>query len=214
MNLAIFNFDGAGLRSAVTVQGPVFAAIDVCQMFGDTNHRRSVARLDSDERLTMDLPDSLGRLQPTTMVNESGLYSLLFWMQPKKARKDGVSHNAPHVEARVERLRKFKKWVTSEVLPSIRKTGSYTAQPENDFTSWAITTLRKVMAPAQLMEALLPLNRFGSLAKSGIPRLGFRRCSYTTTRGRSATAIQVSEQEAITRRMLAPELPGLEGGRL
>ena len=57
------------------------------------------------------------------IVNESGLYSLLFYMQPQKAK--GVSQNDSLVNERIEKLHKFKRWVTSEVLPTIRKTGSY-----------------------------------------------------------------------------------------
>ena len=56
-----------------------------------------------------------------TVVNEAGLYSTLFAMQPEKAR--GVSNE--YVAQRQEQLRKFKRWVTSEVLPSIRKQGGY-----------------------------------------------------------------------------------------
>ena len=57
------------------------------------------------------------------IINESGLYSLLFQMQPQKAK--GVSQNDALINERIEKLHRFKHWVTSEVLPSIRKTGGY-----------------------------------------------------------------------------------------
>jgi len=58
-----------------------------------------------------------------TILNESGLYSILFYMQPQKAK--GVSQNDSLIEERITKLKKFKHWVTSEVLPTIRKTGGY-----------------------------------------------------------------------------------------
>lgn len=57
------------------------------------------------------------------IINESGLYSLLFQMQPQKAK--GVSQNEELIEKRIQKLKRFKHWVTSEVLPSIRKHGIY-----------------------------------------------------------------------------------------
>jgi len=58
-----------------------------------------------------------------TILNESGLYYILFYMQPQKAK--GVSQNDSLIEERITKLKKFKHWVTSEVLPTIRKTGGY-----------------------------------------------------------------------------------------
>ena len=63
-----------------------------------------------------------------TIINESGLYSLLFQMQPQKAK--GVSQNDSLIEERIEKLHRFKRWVTSEVLPSIRKNGGYISGQE------------------------------------------------------------------------------------
>ena len=80
--------------------------------------------LDEDEKgyTQMTTP---GGLQQLAIVNEAGLYSLLFAMQPTKARN--ISDE--YIAERQEKLRKFKRWVTHEVLPSIRKTGLY-ATPE------------------------------------------------------------------------------------
>ena len=69
------------------------------------------------------LIDTPGGKQSMTIINESGLYSLLFQMQPQKAR--GVSQNDSLINERIEKLHRFKRWVTGEVLPSIRKTGGY-----------------------------------------------------------------------------------------
>ena len=69
-----------------------------------------------------------GGKQNMVIINESGLYSLLFQMQPQKAK--GVSQNESVIDERIEKLHRFKRWVTSEVLPSIRKNGGYIAGQE------------------------------------------------------------------------------------
>lgn len=84
---------------------PWFVAKDVCQVLGIEKYRDAVSRLDEDERESV-LVDTLGGIQKMTAVSESGLYSLIF--QSRKAE-----------------ARKFRKWVTSEVLPNIRKKGYY-----------------------------------------------------------------------------------------
>lgn len=75
-------------------------------MLGIANHKDAVSRLDDDERDGVGITDPIGRLQTVTVVSESGLYSLIFQSRKPEARK-------------------FRKWVTSEVLPSIRKKGFY-----------------------------------------------------------------------------------------
>lgn len=85
--------------------GPWFAAKDICDVLGLGNNRQAIARLDDDEKgvITSDTPGGKQNLQ---FVSESGLYNLIFQSRKPEARK-------------------FSKWVTSEVLPQIRKTGSY-----------------------------------------------------------------------------------------
>lgn len=101
------------IRSLTIDAEPWFVAKDVCDCLGITNYRQAVAGnsrsgalgLEDDEKGVYIL-DTLGGPQETVIVNESGLYALIF-----KSRK---------AEAR-----RFRKWVTSEVLPTIRRTGSY-----------------------------------------------------------------------------------------
>ena len=131
---------------------PWFVAKDVCGYFGDTNYRRSVGRLDDDERMLFPLTDALGRTQDASYVNESGLYSLLFGFQPQKAPGDGVSHAAPHVEERVSRLRAFKRWVTHDVLPVIRKTGGYQVNQAKQLSRKDLALM--VVAAEEQIEAL------------------------------------------------------------
>ena len=107
----------------VVIDGELwFVGKDVCEAFGDTNYRRSLRSLDADEKGVSQIPTPGGR-QSMTVVNESGLYSLLFAMQPQKAK--GVSQNEEKVNMRIEQLKAFRHWVTHDVLPSIRRHGMY-----------------------------------------------------------------------------------------
>lgn len=127
-NLQIFNNAEFGqIRTVTKDNEPWFVGKDVCEAFGDTNHKRSLSRIDDDEKGVSQI-DTPGGKQDMTVINESGLYALLFQMQPKKAK--GVSHNDSLIEERIKKLNRFKKWVTSEVLPSIRKSGGYIAGQE------------------------------------------------------------------------------------
>lgn len=110
------------IRTTVINGEPWFVLKDVCGAFGDVNYRRVSSRIDEDEKGVSQITTP-GGAQKMTVVNESGLYSALFLMQPQKAR--GVTQE--YVDKRMQQLRIFRRWVTSKVLPSIRKTGSYTA---------------------------------------------------------------------------------------
>lgn len=85
---------------------PLFCLADVCAVIGISNARNVRKRLDVDDVCQMDVIDSLGRNQQVTFITESGLYDVII-------RSDS------------EMAKPFRKWVTSEVLPSIRKTGGY-----------------------------------------------------------------------------------------
>lgn len=104
-DLTPFDFNGQPIRS-VTINGePWFIATDVCSILEIGNSRQAVSYLDDDEK-GVTTNDTLGGTQQVGIVNESGLYSLI--LRSRKA------------EAKA-----FKKWVTSVLLPQIRKTGSY-----------------------------------------------------------------------------------------
>ncbi len=90
---------------------PWFIAKDLCQILG-TETRDVKKILDLDEVDTIHITDSIGREQSTIVVNESGLYTLI-------------------LRSRKEIAKPFRKWVTSEVLPSIRKNGGYITGQEN-----------------------------------------------------------------------------------
>ena len=83
---------------------------DVCDVLGLTTPARVAERLDGDEVSQTHLTDSLGRTQPTTIINESGLYNVILRSDKPEAKP-------------------FRKWVTAEVLPSIRKHGAAFYRP-------------------------------------------------------------------------------------
>ncbi|KHE70705.1 hypothetical protein LD39_11290 [Halobacillus sp. BBL2006] len=110
----VFNYRDKQVRT-VLMNGIVwFVAVDVCEVLEIKNSHDAVFRLDDDEKATSVVPTQFGNKQ-MNLVNESGLYSLIFKSRKKEAKT-------------------FKKWVTNEVLPSIRKNGSYTPQVPQSFS--------------------------------------------------------------------------------
>ncbi|MGG5770644.1 BRO family protein [Bacillus wiedmannii] len=104
--LQVFNNEEFGqVRTVVKGEDVWFVAQDVCAVLGINKQRDAYSRLDEDERGSV-LVDTLGGQQNVNAINESGLYSLIL-----RSRK-------PQAKA-------FKKWITSEVLPSIRRHGAY-----------------------------------------------------------------------------------------
>ena len=111
--LQIFNNPEFGQIRVFNLNDKVwFVAKDVCDVLEISNNRDAITRLDMDEVGSTDIIDSLGRKQIAAIVNEYGLYSLV-------------------LGSRKPEVKKFKRWITHEVIPSIRKTGSYTTQQIN-----------------------------------------------------------------------------------
>ncbi|MGR0121346.1 phage antirepressor [Bacillus halotolerans] len=107
----VFNYQDQQVRTVVKDGQPWFVAKDVCNVLNHSNHKVATSRLDEDEVSKVYLTDSLGRYQKTTVVNEAGLYSLI------------LTSNKPEAK-------QFKRWITHEVIPTIRKTGGYVANDE------------------------------------------------------------------------------------
>ena len=104
--LQVFNSSEFGNVRVVQVDGePWFVAADVCRALEISNSRDAVARLDDDEK-GVGSTDTLGGKQGMQIINEPGLYTLVLGSRKPEAKA-------------------FKRWVTHEVLPTIRKTGSY-----------------------------------------------------------------------------------------
>jgi len=100
-----FDFGSYPIRVTGTYEDPWFVASDVCECLGISNSRDAVSKLDEDEKGVAST-DTLGGVQETLIVNESGLYGLIFASRKPEAKE-------------------FKRWVRKEVLPSIRLTGGY-----------------------------------------------------------------------------------------
>lgn len=115
-----FDYNGQEVRVTGTRENPMWVLKDVCEVFGETNYRRVSGHLDDDEKGVSQIATP-GGSQKMTVVNESGLYSALFAMQPEKAR--GVSDE--YIATRQQQLKNFKRWITHDVLPALRKTGTY-----------------------------------------------------------------------------------------
>lgn len=134
---------------------PLFVAADVCRILGMRNASHALSDLDSDEKGIVS-NDTLGGVQEVLAVTESGLYALIM-----RSRKPAAKN--------------FRKWVTSEVLPSIRKTGGYQlpgAEPLNaslPFAQWSNETKNTNLRLVQRAEHL-----FGEVAGADMwERLGF-----------------------------------------
>jgi len=104
--LQIYNYNDKQVRTVEMDGEPWFVLKDVCEILGLGTPSRVAERLDLDEVSQTHIIDSIGRQQETTIINESGLYNVILRSDKPEAKP-------------------FRKWVTSEVLPSIRKHGAY-----------------------------------------------------------------------------------------
>ena len=110
-DLQIFVYSGEQLRTVQRDDGLWWVLRDVCRVLNIGNVTDTKKRLDPDEVDLTDLIDSMGRVQSTTIINEPGLYAVILRSDKPEAKQ-------------------FKRWVTHDVLPSIRKTGAYGVPPE------------------------------------------------------------------------------------
>lgn len=118
--LSTFNFESNSIRTLAINNEPWFVAKDVCDAIGLTNSRMSLIALDEDEKGVSLIYTPSGQ-QEMNIVSESGMYTLI--LRCRDAVKKG---SIPH---------RFRKWVTAEVLPTIRKTGKYESKTSvNDRT--------------------------------------------------------------------------------
>ena len=106
-----FSFKNTPIRVIQIENTPWFVAKDICDALGLKNSRRSIQKLDSDEKLTYLLVTS-GQGRNHSIVNLSGLYGLVFQSRKKEARQ-------------------FRKWVTGEVLPGLMQRGLYAIIPQD-----------------------------------------------------------------------------------
>lgn len=103
----LFNFENHEVRSLLINSEPWFVGKDVADVLGYKNQNDALSKhVDGEDKDTIAIRDSIGRNRNTPIINESGLYSLV-------------------LSSKLPSAKKFKRWVTSEVLPALRKIGQY-----------------------------------------------------------------------------------------
>ena len=121
--MQIFTYGETPVRTVMKDNEPWFVLKDVCEVLNLSTPKRVAERLDNDEVSLTHLIDAIGRKQETTIINEPGLYNVILRSDKPQAKP-------------------FRKWVTAEVLPSIRRTGGYIQGQD-------------VLSPAELMAKAL-----------------------------------------------------------
>jgi len=137
----VLNYKDHTVRMLIIDGEPWWVAKDVCEILdlGDTH--KAVERLDDDERNLIPVTDSLGRLQETYIVNEAGLYSLILGSRKPEAKE-------------------FKRWITHEVIPQIRKTGSYALDPRRLLAAAVIEAQKIIEEQDKKIKEMLPKAEF------------------------------------------------------
>ena len=153
---------------------PWFVAKDVCEILELGNTSQAVSYLDDDEK-GISINDTPSGRQEMLIVSESGLYSLIF-----RSRKDEAKN--------------FRRWVTHEVLPSIRKTGGYS---QESFKDYVFDLLKTNASQARLLSEkdekinwlmeFAPKSDYGDPNRDGMPRYQKRRGCYVSNRGADVT---------------------------
>ncbi|CAK1250955.1 BRO family protein [Fructobacillus fructosus] len=115
-----FNFESNEVRTVLIDNEPWFVGRDVAKTLGYKDVTNAMkTHVEDDEKMGWQITTPSRGKQNVIAINESGVYSLIFG-------------------SKLDSAKRFKKWVTSEVLPSIRKTGSYSVQPMDDFDKIAL----------------------------------------------------------------------------
>ncbi len=151
MDMIPFVFNDNMVRGCLDDRGePWFVARDVCRVLDIANNRDAVTGLDDDEKITVANPDGNPRAgipHEMTLVSESGLYALVFRSRKPEARR-------------------FRKWVTAEVLPALRKKGYY-ARPGSVFGVSGAPGAATRLRPRMRREALALAVRMAGLDNGG-----------------------------------------------
>lgn len=107
----VWNYEGAEVRTVQIDGEPWFVLADICRELEISHVKDTATRIDEDDLGQTEVIDRMGRSQKVWIINESGLYTVILRSDKPQAKP-------------------FRKWVTSEVLPSIRKHGSYSVQSQ------------------------------------------------------------------------------------
>lgn len=190
-SLKIFeNANFGEIRVAGTSENPLFCLADVCKVLDLGNPSQVKTRLDDGVISNEVIPDSLGRQQEATFVNEDGLYDVI-------------------LDSRKPQAKAFRKWITSEVLPSIRKTGAYSVQNQTP-------TLQDKVFAINWASDFLRLNDASKLklAKAVFEPLGLPLPDYVPSKGILKSATELLKQNGMTISAQAFNLQAIEKGYL
>lgn len=161
-SIQVFNNTEFGEIRSMTIDGePYFVGKDVAAALGYTNTRKALIDHVDDEDRTggVTIRDSIGREQKPTIINESGMYSLIL-----SSKLDGA--------------KRFKRWVTSEILPAIRKTGAFATDSAAAELKARELRVKEMNAQARLINAetrrLLILQKEKGLSKVAVDALAVR----------------------------------------
>ena len=121
----IFDFHGQDVRTVIINNEPYFVGKDVAEILGYTNSRQALKNHVDEDDKGVSKCDTPGGKQDLVIINESGMYSLV-------------------LSSKLPQAKEFKRWVTSEVLPTIRKHGMFATDELLDNPDFAIATLQKL----------------------------------------------------------------------
>jgi anti-repressor protein len=131
----IFTYEKKQVRTFFKNNAPWFVVKDACDILGLGNPTESTKNLEKDDLSTTEVIDSMGRTQKVNIVNEGGLYQLIFQSRKPEAKS-------------------FKRWITHEVLPSIRKHGMYATDELLDNPDFLIETIQALKSEREQRKVL------------------------------------------------------------
>jgi len=137
----VFNYKNHQVRTFIIDGEPWWVAKDVCDVLDIGNPSDAVRRLDEDEVDLIEVIDSLGRAQTINIVNEAGLYNLILGSRKQEAKD-------------------FKRWITHEVIPQIRKTGAYSLDPRQLIAAAVIEAQKIIAEQEKKIQELEPKAEF------------------------------------------------------
>lgn len=156
IDMQVFAYDESVLRTVQLDGEPWFVGKDVATALGYENSRKALADHVDEEDKGVTKCDTLGGRQDVAIINESGMYSLIFG-------------------SRLAEAKKFKRWVTSEVLPALRKTGAYSVgEPVPSGRTETLDALAKSLAEVRRMHkaGLVTTEEAGRMAQSAFDIAG------------------------------------------
>lgn len=182
--LQVFSYNGSQVRTIEKNGQAWWVLKDVCDVLQLDSPHKVATRLDEDERNLIPLTDSLGRKQKTQVINESGLYNVILRSDKPEAKP-------------------FRKWVTSEVLPSIRKTGTYNITNKQSKT----LEIKETNARVRLSNQFLKLAKVDTLseeyknilvAKAAEALTGFQLIPLPQSEQKMYTATEIGEMFGVS----------------